>query len=304
MKAYSFSQIGTRDNQEDALHVGHGIYLVCDGMGGHTKGEVASNFIIQQLLSLLVEPFTKQSIELAFNRIQDIFNENYGYAPETAGMGTTLCGVFVAQSSFYLAYAGDSRIYWAKPSSGKIWHTWDHSLVGELVRQGDITREQGRKHPLSNRISRAFIANGEGRTMMPDIFRADNVEEGDIFLLCTDGVIEAWDDASLVALLSDRSLSSEQKLSAIKGKCATISKDNNTAVLLEVEAPDAINDGYNEEIAWLTATDLQPATDVGAQQQFAEGEDEPVPPSSFWRIAGYILAFAVLTAAGLVLFNS
>ncbi|MES2485416.1 MAG: PP2C family serine/threonine-protein phosphatase [Bacteroidota bacterium] len=265
MKVYHYSHIGTRDNQEDALYCGNGMYLVCDGMGGHAKGEVASNYIVNHIAQNAPAIVTKQAIQETLVSVQEQLNQSYGYEPETTGMGTTFCGIFTSADSLYMAYAGDSRIYWVKPAAGKAWHTWDHSLVGELVKQGEITREEGRKHPMGNRISRAFIANSDNKTVVPDIFRADTIEKGDIFLICSDGVTEAWNDNDLVALLCDTTIDASQKLAIIKDFCAAESKDNNTAILLEAETSDILQSGNNEEIEWLPVSVF--------------GVTKPIPPS-------------------------
>jgi len=299
MKVYHYSHIGTRDNQEDALYCDNGIYIVCDGMGGHAKGEVASNFIVNHIAKNAPSILTKQAIQQTLVSVQEQLNESYGYEPETTGMGTTFCGIFTSADSLYMAYAGDSRIYWIKPDAGQSWHTWDHSLVGELVKQGEITREEGRKHPMANRISRAFIANSDNKTVVPDIFRADRVDKGDIFLICSDGVTEAWNENDLVALLCDKTIDARQKLATIKDFCAAASKDNNTAILLEAEASDVLQSGNNDEIEWLPVSVFGVAQPMPPSQPRAIENDNDGPHennTSAARPVLYIVALLLLAS--------
>lgn len=261
MKKYSYTHIGKRENQEDALgFIENLVYLVCDGVGGNTKGEVASNFVVESLLNLVKDSkpdYSKLYIQNTLSIIQSNLNNKLATEPNFAGMGTTFCGVFVGENSIYLAHIGDSRIYYIRPSEEKIWHTWDHSLVGELMRTNEITREDGRFHPMGNRISKAIIANMDNKTTKADIVRLNEIKSNDLILICTDGVTESWSEYELTKMLCDTNISSEDKLENIKTKCVSASKDNNTAILLEIEDLDVFNSGSNEEISWLSLNDFK-----------------------------------------------
>ena len=137
-----------------------------------------------------------------------------------------------------------------RPSEQKLWHTWDHSLVGELMRTKEITVEAGRFHPMSNRISKAIIAQKDGKAANASIVKIDELKPGDIFLLCSDGVVEGWGDFELVQLFSDNSLSFEQKCKKLAQQCDLKSKDNNTALIAEIEEKDAFSYGNNAELEW------------------------------------------------------
>lgn len=255
MKLKKFTQLGTRENNEDFLGHNSNAIIVCDGVGGHAAGEVASKFIVEKMLQLTENPkqeINKTSIQQYLQEAQLSLNKLLDKNPEQAKMGTTFTGLFKTEYAFFAAHIGDSRIYFIRPSEQKIWHTWDHSLVGELMRTGEITREAGRKHPMGNRIARAITANEEGKTAKADILKIDELKTGDIFMLCSDGVNEAWPEHELTALLCNTDLSLEQKTEKITQKCNEFSKDNNTAYLVEIEEADVISVGNNEEITWLT----------------------------------------------------
>ena len=255
MKAVQYSHQGKRDNQEDAYGFENDkFFVVCDGVGGHEKGEVASNFVVDYVKSHFTEldVVNKISLQELIVSAQLEINRELVETPEANGMGTTFAGVFRGDDAFYIVHLGDSRIYWVKPRSEQIWHTWDHSMVGNLMQMGEITREEGRFHPNGNRISKAIIANADGKTSKPDISKVTQVDAGDLFLICSDGVTEAWSEYELVEVLCDSQKTVEQKLASIQERCAEQSKDNNTAILLEVDTQLALNGADNEEISWLT----------------------------------------------------
>lgn len=259
MNILQFSQQGKRSNNEDSLGMSSGLLTVCDGMGGHNYGERASAFVKDALLKAFAEPqpIGKMEIQQELNRIQQDLIQLLGTEPELEKMGTTFTGVFITPDVWYAAHIGDSRIYLFRPSEQKLWHTWDHSLVGELMRTKEITIEAGRFHPMSNRISKAVIAQKDGKPASASIVKIDELKAGDIFLLCSDGVIEAWGDWELVKLFSDESLSFEQKCEKLSKQCNEKSKDNNTAIIAEIEEGDAFSYGSNDELDWTTFAEVE-----------------------------------------------
>lgn len=259
MKTYPFSQQGKRSNNEDSLGTSAALLTVCDGMGGHSFGERASAFMVEAMLKAFAEPqaIGKMEIQQALNKVQQDLNQLLETEPELEKMGTTFTGVFRTPDVWYAAHIGDSRIYLFRPKEQKLWHTWDHSLVGELMRTKEITVEAGRFHPMSNRISKAIIAQKDGKTANASIVKIDELKAGDIFMLCSDGVVEGWGDWELVQLFSDETLSFEQKCKKLAGQCAAKSKDNNTAIIAEVEEGDAFNYGSNDELQWTTFAEVE-----------------------------------------------
>ncbi len=259
MKINKYSDIGKRANQEDAFGCEQNVFVVCDGVGGHTKGEVASNFVVSAILKSIKN--IEDSNSLNEISIQEIVKQAQIFlggllinSPESEGMGTTFCGVYKTDKAMYIAHIGDSRVYYIKPKEQLFWHTWDHSIVGYLVETGEITREEGRFHPQNNRISRAIIATKNQKIAKADISKITNVEKGDLFFICSDGVNESWSDLDLVKLLvSDKSI--HEKLKIIQKNCVLESKDNNTAILLEIEEKDIIK-GQTNELKMLSINDL------------------------------------------------
>ena len=259
MKIQNFSQQGKRSNNEDSVGFKPGLLTVCDGIGGHVSGERASAFVVDAMLQAFEQPrpLGKMDIQQQLNKVQTDLNQLLVNEPELEKMGTTFTGVFITPDVWYAAHIGDSRIYLFRPSEHKLWHTWDHSLVGELMRTHEITIEAGRFHPMSNRIAKAIMAQREGKIASASIVKIDQLKAGDIFLLCSDGVVEGWGDLELVQLFSNPSLSFEEKCQKLRQQCAIKSKDNNTALIAEIEEGDAINFGNNDELEWTTFAEVE-----------------------------------------------
>ena len=277
MKIRHFSQQGKRSNNEDSLGISEALLTVCDGMGGHNFGERASAFVRDAMLQAFptVQPLGKMEIQQQLNQVQKELNQLLEQEPELEKMGTTFTGIFRTPDVWYAAHIGDSRIYLFRPSEQKLWHTWDHSLVGELMRTREITTEAGRFHPLSNRIAKAIIAQKEGKTASASIVKIDELQAGDILLLCSDGVVEAWGDWELVQLFSDDSLSFEQKCEKLAQQCNEKSKDNNTAIIAEMEAQDAFSFGSNEELDWTSFAAVQADYQAYMKDLCEEEEENP-----------------------------
>ena len=254
MKIFNFSQQGKRANNEDSFGCSAGLFTVCDGMGGHNYGERASGFVKDFMLKAFPQPqqLGKMEIQQQLNKVQLELNRLLENEPELENMGTTFTGIFLTPDVWYAAHIGDSRIYLFRSSEQKLWHTWDHSFVGELMRTREITTEAGRFHPMSNRISKALIAQKGGKPVSASIVKLDKLKSGDILLLCSDGVVEGWGDLELVQLFSDDTMSFEQKCEKLRQQCDEKSKDNNTSVIVEIEAEDAFTYGNNDELEWTT----------------------------------------------------
>lgn len=276
MKIQKFSQIGKRGNNEDSLGLSPGLITVCDGMGGHVSGERASGFVVDALMKAFPKPAAigKMEIQQQLNQIQINLNGLLEKEPELDKMGTTFTGVFITPDVWYAAHIGDSRIYLFRPAEKKLWHSWDHSLVGELMRTHEITLEAGRFHPMSNRISKAIIAQKDGKPSNASIVKIDQLKAGDIFMLCSDGVVEAWGDLELVKLFSDPSLDFDQKCKKLRQQCEAKSKDNNTAIIAEVEESDAFEYGNDGELEWTSFADIE----ADYQQYLKDNTpEEPAP---------------------------
>ena len=190
-----------RQNNEDALLVGDGgdetLFVVADGVGGFEAGEVASSIAIDVLRGLGPDDSFEGAIEEANRRILAA-----GRGDERlSGMSTTVVaarfGGTRREPVVEVAHVGDSRAYLFRDGELKP-VTEDHSLVAELVRSGDLTREQAFEHPQKNLITRA-LGTEDGVTVDTKILP---VEVGDRFVLCSDGLTDMVREEGVEEILS------------------------------------------------------------------------------------------------------
>ena len=170
-----------------------GIFALADGMGGHNKGEVASELAVENIIYFLKENLL-QSKNIKIDYIDDIIKQAYNNVNyiihkksiediECEGMGTTLTTAILYKDNLYVANVGDSRCYLLnKDSLQKI--TVDHSVVEELIRAKVITEKEAMTHPRRNHITRAM---GTDEMVVVDIFK-QKLERGDKILLASDGL--------------------------------------------------------------------------------------------------------------------
>ncbi|MEO0570219.1 MAG: PP2C family serine/threonine-protein phosphatase [Bacteroidota bacterium] len=249
MKSYSYSHIGQKDNNEDSLGYSDQVFMVCDGVGGAVRGEMASKSIVDFVTNGYCElAMGEETILQVLDAAQDHLNELVNEQPVLDGMATTLAAIFKGSNGLFTAHAGDSRIYFVKPDTKMFWHTWDHSLVGSLVKNGEISHEEAARHPMNNQILKAFKGNIEGKKTAPEILFLSDLDAGDLAFICSDGVLEAFSHVELIHLLANTEKTAEEKLNLIKATCIKKSKDNHSAILLELEIEDCLNfSGYVSE---------------------------------------------------------
>jgi protein phosphatase len=191
MRATALSDVGQRraaNEDRYALAADLGLYLVADGMGGHTAGQVAAELAAQaavDALRTLVDASASLAEKLRY-AVAAANREIFATArakPALQGMGTTLVALLVGEERIALAHVGDSRAYLIR--GGRIRQlTDDHSLVAELVRRREITARAARGHPHRHVLTRAL---GVRRSVEPDLAELTPAA-GDTFVLCSDGL--------------------------------------------------------------------------------------------------------------------
>lgn len=174
--------------------------VVADGMGGHSKGEVASQLatktISENISSLLLEKSVEgkayeEALRDGFLKAnQNIIDRTLGHS-ECIGMGTTASAAIIDGARLYVGHVGDTRVYIIKDEMIQV--TKDHSLVQELLDKEEITPEQARKHPQKNVITRAI---GASSNLEVDVF-SRTLEEGDYVLVCCDGLVNEVEDQEI-----------------------------------------------------------------------------------------------------------
>jgi len=223
-----------RKQNEDAawLNEERGIYVVADGMGGHLAGEVASAMAIDAVKRMAEKndiasvALLREAVLEAHEAISTRARENQS----CSGMGTTISAMWRGGHYMYIAHVGDSRIY--RLRRGKLEQiTQDHSLVEELVRARIITREEARNHPRRNIITRALGTPGENA---PDLLAAD-MEAGDLWLLCTDGLTGMVGDEQIERVLCGGESLDKMADTLLKMALAAGGRDNVTLILCRSE---------------------------------------------------------------------
>ncbi|MBQ9263760.1 MAG: Stp1/IreP family PP2C-type Ser/Thr phosphatase [Clostridia bacterium] len=190
MRAVSRTHVGNvRPTNQDALLMQpgrYGLFGVADGMGGHKAGDVASRLAVENLARVLTNAQPREDLlRGAVEEINALIYEEQKKDASLSGMGTTLTVIWEDESRVLLGHVGDSRAYLLR--DGKLQQiSQDHSMVGEMLRDGLITLEQAMRHPYRNVITRAVGADAD---VQVDITVLDK-QAGDIYLLCSDGLYE------------------------------------------------------------------------------------------------------------------
>jgi serine/threonine protein phosphatase PrpC len=232
IKKVYYTAIGKRTNNEDSFLISeNNFFMVCDGVGGAEKGEIASLLLVSEFKNVF-ETDLSTSPEIALRSAEKKMTEHISNHPESMGMATTLTFSKLTNEGILVAWIGDSRIYQFR--KGKIiFQTTDHSWVNDALRVGMISPEEAVNHPKSNIITRAV--QGEHKPVEIDMELVNDIQNGDYIFHCSDGVLEAWSNEELEYLFSTQS-SLEEIIKLIEQKCEEISRDNNTAILYQLKS--------------------------------------------------------------------
>jgi protein phosphatase len=182
-----------RENNQDAFFImpEEGIFLIADGVGGHTCGELASRTAMTDIAAFVRDnPIPEESETRLkkeyFSKLALMVNEHiYAMADEheSKGMATTLIILYIISGLAHVLNVGDSRLYHIR--DGRMRQvTEDHTFVNDLVRKGIISRSEAENHPDRNMITKAI---GADRTVEPDFYSFE-IMENDVILMCTDGL--------------------------------------------------------------------------------------------------------------------
>lgn len=253
VKACGLSDVGlTRAHNEDYFEIDprHKLYVVADGMGGHNHGEVASQIAVNSIRRFVEESGDRDStwafgtdarLARHSNLLKTAVREAHRHVLQAIsrdgslyGMGTTVVTFLLSGRIAAVAHVGDSRAY--RFRDGQLDQlTQDHTWVNEQVMAGFLSKEQARTHPLKNVVTRAL--GGESDVLVD--LREVEVEPGDLFLLCSDGLTGMLSDADLAERLSSGRPLHEICRSLIDESNARGGIDNITAILLQIEeVPD------------------------------------------------------------------
>ncbi|MEJ7810210.1 MAG: Stp1/IreP family PP2C-type Ser/Thr phosphatase [Gemmatimonadaceae bacterium] len=226
---------GNEDNFFADVIESRGLFIVADGMGGHAAGEVASEMAVDILSRELAQmrelngDGVGEQIAGALKRANRAIYDRTTTESDKQGMGTTASVLIVASGRYRIGQVGDSRIYLLR--GGELRQlTKDHSYVQEQVDAGVLTPEQARYHPYSNVITRCVGASAD---VEPDTFDGP-VQEGDVFLVASDGLTGMVDDRRLHRLLSSRASPQRLVEALISEANGRGGLDNITAIVIQV----------------------------------------------------------------------
>lgn len=227
-----------REHNEDAVLAQDPLFVLADGVGGAAAGEVASATALSVLAAAMPEltaaDDTPAALRQAFQDANDAIVQMQSDTPERAGMGTTCTTALVDGSRVTIAHIGDSRAY--RIAAGTIEQlTDDHSLVGDLVRSGHLRPEEASRHPQRNVITRAMGTPGEIET---DVLALE-ARPGDWFLLCSDGLTDTVDDATIARVVSDSPRPDDAARELIRRANENGGTDNISVVLVQPLAGEA-----------------------------------------------------------------
>lgn len=211
------------------------LYIVADGMGGHKAGQVASSTANEAFLAYLnkYQPDTaEEPLDMLIGGINMANEAVYSLAlsyEEYGNMGTTMIAATISGSNMYIAHVGDSRLY--RISDGAIEQiTNDHSLVAEMVRTGQITEAEARRHPQRNCITKAV---GTDPFVVSDGIIL-KLKQGDTILMCTDGLSTMLEDSMILEMASAQGSPMERAERLVDEANARGGNDNISVIIIDV----------------------------------------------------------------------
>ena len=271
INAYAMQDIGLRRNQEDCFfppfidpchydetqrdwcyydgspHTDQRLFIVCDGMGGHDRGEVASRIVCQTMSQTLLKEATiegafndsmiHQAVDKALEALTEEDNPN-----EVKKMGTTMALLKFHAQGATIAHIGDTRVYQFRPAtSGRppqvMFCTKDHTVVNDMVQRGQISYAQAKVSNRKHILSRSMMSQ-QGYHPVAEIDHITDIQPGDIFMLCTDGVFENVDHQNLCDIVTDPNYSDVELTQRLLHECLH-NRDNHTAYIVRVK--DVLN---------------------------------------------------------------
>lgn len=244
-------EIGQRANQEDSLYPAYKeakdsdrMFIVCDGMGGHESGEVASATVCEAMSRYIMEncpdaegEFTDDNLREAITAAFDALDGKDNNESGKKKMGTTMTFLKLHNKGCTIAHIGDSRIYHVRPGKTAeetriLFQSRDHSLVNDLIKVGELTPEEAKTSNIRNIITRALQPHMEYRPKA-EIHYTHDIRPGDYFMLCSDGILEEFEDEHIQYYFSEEGGDIDSKVEKIIADTEN-NRDNHTAFLIHI----------------------------------------------------------------------
>ena len=255
LKAYSIWEFGQRvdaagnPHQEDCtyplpqdLSDDDRLFILCDGMGGHDAGEVASATVCEALAASVLQAQPDLTGQFSDEMFLDSLAAAYDALDKkdtgaVKKMGTTMTFLKLHADGATIAHIGDSRVYHIRPGKTAeetqiLFQTRDHSLVNDLLRIGELSPEEAKTYPRKNIITRAMQPNME-RRCRADIYHTSDIQAGDIFYLCSDGMLENMEDPQICYNFSFEA-GNDTKIVQNLTTATQYNRDNHTAIIIRI----------------------------------------------------------------------
>ncbi|WP_153398620.1 PP2C family protein-serine/threonine phosphatase [Ornithinicoccus halotolerans] len=236
--ARSHIGLGTKSRNEDSAYAGPELLVMCDGMGGHAAGDVASSLVVGELVHLDGESHGGDDLLAVLEESMLGANASLGEVAEQTqaleGMGTTCIAMLRSGSKLAVANVGDSRAY-LRRGNRVTQITKDHSFVQKLLDEGRIDEEEALHHPQRSLVTRVLTGRDEDR---PDLSMRE-LREGDRLLLCTDGLTDYVAVDTVADLLRTGSSAVEVANRLLEMALRASTRDNVTVIVADVVAPGA-----------------------------------------------------------------
>ena len=239
MKIYAMTDVGRRrEVNQDYVYVTDrpigpfpNLLTVADGMGGHKAGEYASSQAIALAKREIASDTGSEPVQIINQGITAANKSIYEEATQDEdkyGMGTTMVAATLLEDHLCVANVGDSRLYVYR--DGQLSQiTQDHSVVGEMVRKGEMPKEEARSHPKRNLITRAVGAEAEVRV---DFFD-ETLQAGDLVLMCTDGLTSMVEESEIEEVLAGSGQVADKVAKLVDLANDHGGKDNITVIVIE-----------------------------------------------------------------------
>ena len=257
LTAYSIYEVGKRTDaagnphQEDYIFPSCSeisgnsrVFILCDGMGGHDAGEIASSVVCESLgksirSMLNANPiFSMAELKQALSTAYDALDAND--IGSSKKMGTTLAMVVFHNHGVMVAHIGDSRVYHIRTGNSDnetsiLFQTEDHSLLNSLVKAGEISLEEAKQSVKKNIITRAMQPNADRSEA--DVTEISDIQLGDWFYICSDGMLEQeeMEYGSAIKRIFSNQVEDDEKVRILKGATSE-NQDNHSAIIIKVDS--------------------------------------------------------------------
>ncbi len=286
-----------RRSNEDRFIVAPPLFAVCDGMGGAEAGEVAAGLAVETLAARFA---AGEGIVAAARAANAAVYARASERREESGMGTTLTALVVDEDQGHFAHVGDSRAY--RLRDGVLEQlSADHSLVGEMVREGRLTPEEAAAHPHRSVLSRALGTEAEVEI---DRFSVD-LRSGDVLLLCSDGLTSEVSDDEIREMLG-AATPAEAARALVDAARAAGGHDNVTVVVIRIEEGDETDASADPGGADVRGADVRggegaAVTGAGAPPApvTAAPSKTPAPRAARRRLITLVVVLALVALLGL-----